>query len=108
MSFFKDPENYSFDEDWIKEIKKASHRDFTTGFYFGKPTEEDQVYTSSSYIRSYDFLGLVLEYDEDTKLATVEQRNRMFVGDEVEVFGPGKKTLYPKKSIRCGMRKEMK
>jgi len=89
--FFKDPENYSFDEDWIKEIKKASHRDFTTGFYFGKPTEEDQVYTSSSYIRSYDFLGLVLEYDEDTKLATVEQRNRMFVGDEVEVFGPGKK-----------------
>lgn len=89
--YFNDPDNYSFDEDWIKEIKKASHRDFTTGFYFGKPTEEDQVYTSSSYIRNYDFVGLVLDYDIDTKLATVEQRNRMFVGDVVEIFGPGRK-----------------
>ena len=89
--YFKDPDNYAFDDDWINEIKKASHRDFTTGFYFGKPTEKDQVYTSSSYIRGYDFVGLVLDYDEDTKLATVEQRNRMFVGDEIEVFGPDRK-----------------
>ncbi|QQY80572.1 putative protease [Keratinibaculum paraultunense] len=89
--YFKDPDNYTFDESWIDEIKKASYRDFTTGFYFGKPTEEDQVYTSSSYIRKYDFVGLVLDYDEDTKLATIEQRNRMFVGDEIEVFGPGRK-----------------
>lgn len=88
--YYKNPEGYKFDEEWLKEIKKASHRDFTTGFYFGKPTDEAQVYTSSSYIRGYDFVGLVLDYDEETKLATVEQRNRMFIGDEVEVFGPGK------------------
>lgn len=89
--YFKDPNNYIFDKSWIDEIKKASYRDFTTGFYFGRPTEEDQVYTSSSYIREYDFVGLVLDYDENTKLATIEQRNRMFVGDEIEVFGPGRK-----------------
>lgn len=88
--YYKDPDNYKFDEKWLREIKKASHRDFTTGFYFGKPTDEAQLYTTSSYIRGYDFVGLVLDYDEETKIATVEQRNRMFVGEEIEVFGPNK------------------
>lgn len=88
--YYKDPENYKFDEKWLGEIKKASHRDFTTGFYLGKPTDEAQVYTTSSYIRGYDFVGLILGYDEETKVATVEQRNRMFVGEEIEVFGPNK------------------
>lgn len=88
--YFKDPKNYNFNEKWVNEIKKASHRDFTTGFYFNKPTEEDQVYTSSSYIRKYDYVGLVLDYDEANKIATIEQRNRMFVGDKIEIFGPNK------------------
>ncbi len=88
--YYKDSDNYKFDEKWLREIKKASHRDFTTGFYFGKPTDEAQLYTTSSYIRGYDFVGLVLDYDEETKIATVEQRNRMFVGEEIEVFGPNK------------------
>lgn len=88
--YLKEPDNYEYKDEWLEEIKKASYRDFTTGFYFDKPTGEDQVYTSSSYIRNYDFVGLVLEYDEETSLATVEQRNRMFIGDEIEVFGPSK------------------
>ena len=71
----------------LLEIKKASHRDFTKGFYYKKPDENDQLY-SSSYIRTYDFVGLVLDYDKETKIATIEQRNRIFVGDEVEIFGP--------------------
>lgn len=89
--YYEDPDNYKFNENYLNEIKKASHRDFTTGFFFGKPTEEAQVYESSTYIRGYDFLGMILDYDLETKIATVEQRNRMFVGDEIEVFGPGKK-----------------
>lgn len=89
-AYMKDPENYKYNEDWLKEIKKVSHRDFTTGFYFGRPKDDAQVYTSSSYIRGYDFVGMVLDYDEETKIATIEQRNRIFVGEEVEVFGPGK------------------
>jgi len=88
--YLKDPKNYKFKKEWLDEIKKASYRDFTTGFYFNKPTKDDQVYTSSTYIRGYDFVGLVLDYDRNTKLATVEQRNRMYLGDEVEIFGPGK------------------
>ena len=88
--YFKDPKNYIFNEEWINEIKKASHREFTTGFYFNKPTAKDQVYTSSSYIREYDYVGLVLDYDADSKIATIEQRNRIFVGDKVEIFGPNK------------------
>src|SRR5690554_1595040 len=89
-AYMKDPENYKYNEDWLKEIKKVSHRDFTTGFYFGRPKDDAQVYTNSSYIRGYDFVGMVLDYDEETKIATIEQRNRMFVGDEIEIFGPGK------------------
>ncbi|WP_069649452.1 peptidase U32 family protein [Caloranaerobacter ferrireducens] len=88
--YLADPKNYVYNDKWLDEIKKASHRDFTTGFYFGKPTSEEQVYGSSSYIRTYDFTGLILDYDKDLGIATVEQRNRMFVGDEIEIFGPNK------------------
>lgn len=72
----------------LDEIKKVSHRDFTTGFFFKKPDENDQLYTTSSYIRNYDFVGIVLDYDKESKIATIEQRNRIFSGDELEVFGP--------------------
>ena len=88
--YYKDPENYKFDDKWLREIKKASHRDFTTGFYLGKPTNESQVYSTSSYVRGYDFVGMVLDYNKETKIATVEQRNRMFKGEEIEIFGPYK------------------
>lgn len=88
--YYENPKNFKFDEKWLREITKASHRDFTTGFYLGKPDSEAQVYDTSSYIRGYDFVGLVLDYDEKTRIATVEQRNRIFVGDKVEVFGPNK------------------
>lgn len=91
--YYRDPDNYKFDERCLREIRKASHRDFTTGFYLGKPTNEAQVYTTSSYVRGYDFVGLILDYDEETKIATVEQRNRIFVGEKVEIFGPNKEFI---------------
>lgn len=88
--YYKDPENYKFNEKYLDEIKKASYRDFTTGFFDGKPKDNAQVYTDNSYIRGYDFCGIVLDYNEETKMATIEQRNRMFLGDEIEIFGPGR------------------
>ena len=88
-SYYADPENYEFDPYLLEEVKKVSHRDFTTGFYFGQANQDSQVYETNSYIRGYDFIGLVLEYDEKTKIATVEQRNRIFKGEEIEIFGPG-------------------
>lgn len=87
-SYYKDPAGYSFDGSLLEEIKKASHREFTTGFSFNKPTGEEQIYNSSSYIRNYDFVGLVKSYDSSTGIATIEQRNRFAVGDELEIVPP--------------------
>ena len=84
----KEGDSYQSDPYWLEEVKKVSHRDFTTGFYFGEARENAQVYTSNSYIRGYDFVGRVLDYDGETGIALVEQRNRIFPEDEVEVFGP--------------------
>lgn len=86
--YFADPENYKFNPEELDELCKVSHRPYTTGFYYHKPDSETQVYTSSSYIREYDLVGLVLDYDEKTQTATITQRNRFFKGDEVEIMGP--------------------
>lgn len=88
--YYRTKDDYEFDTKYRDEIEKTSFRAFTTGFYFGKPSNEAQVYETSSYIRKYDFIGIVRDYDEETGIATVEQRNRMFVGDHIEVFGPDK------------------
>ena len=88
--YYKDPENYKYNPKYLEEIEKASHRAFTTGFFFGKTDADSQVYTTSSYIRGYDFVGMVLDYDKEKGIATIEQRNRMFQGEEIEIFGPGK------------------
>ena len=87
-SYFENPEACAVKEEWLEELEKVSHRSYTTGFYYGKPTEKDQIYTSSSYIQTSDFVGLVLDYDEATGFATVEQRNNMKLGQEIEVFQP--------------------
>jgi len=87
-AYYADPGNYRFDPEWLKELKKVSHREFTTGFYYNKPTNKDQNYQTSAYTRDYSFVGLVRSYDEETGFAVVEQRNKMDVGDEIEVFGP--------------------
>lgn len=87
--YYEDPENYKYDPYLLEEIKKVSHRDFTTGFFYGKANENSQVYEDNSYIRGYDFVGIVLDYNNDTKVATIEQRNRIFKGEDIEIFGPG-------------------
>jgi putative protease len=97
--YYKSPESYKFDPQWIDELSKVSHREFTTGFYLDKPTEKDQLYFSSSYIREYDFIGIVLDYDEKTGLATIEQRNRIFKGDDIEIIGPDYKMFGQKVKI---------
>ena len=88
--YFSDPENYTFDEAQYQELCKVSHRPYSTGFYLGKPTDEQQVYTDSSYIRDYDLIGIVLDYNPESKIATITQRNRFFVGDEIEIIQPKK------------------
>ncbi|MBK5261562.1 MAG: U32 family peptidase [Peptostreptococcaceae bacterium] len=87
-TYLENPEKYHFKEEWMDELKKVSHREFTTGFYFNKPTNKDQNYQTSAYTREYSFIGVVKSYDKITKIAVVEQRNKMSIGDEIEVFGP--------------------
>lgn len=98
-SYMNDTKGYMFKQEWLDELSKASHREFGTGFYFGKPDAKGQIYESSSYVRDYAFIGLVLDYDSETGLATVEQRNRMLVGDEIEVIGPHRQ-LFTQKLLK--------
>lgn len=87
-SYFAAPEQFEVKQEWVEELDKVSHRAYTTGFYYGRPTEKDQIYGTSSYTQTSDFVGLVLDYDEKTGFATVEQRNNMKVGQEIEIFQP--------------------
>jgi len=89
-AYYADPENYEFNPVWLEEVKKVSHRDYYTGFFFGIPDTGAQIYGSSSYIRTCDIIGIVLDYDVKTGLAKVTQRNRFFLGDEIEIMQPGK------------------
>jgi putative protease len=86
--YYKDPLNYKFDIKLLEELRKVSHRDFTTGFFYNEAKTNAQVFTTNSYIRKYDFVGMILDYDESTQIATIEQRNRIKVGDVLEIFGP--------------------
>jgi len=88
-AYYADPEGWTFKEEWLEELKKVSNRHFTNGFYFNKPRNVDQNYETSAYYREFIFIGLVLDYDAETGIATVEQRNKISDGDFVEVFGPG-------------------
>ena len=91
--YFENPEKYTFNEAEFEELCKVSHRPYTTGFYYQKPDASAQVYGSSSYIRDYDLIGIVTDYDEKSGLATVTQRNRFFKGDTVEIIRPMKPFL---------------
>ena len=75
-------------EQCLIELSKASHREFTNGFYYEKADEDAQNYKSSSYVREYSFVGMIKGYDEETSMAIVQQRNKMLIGDTVEIFGP--------------------
>lgn len=96
-AYLADPAGYRFDPAWYDELCKASHREFTHGFYYNKPTDKDQNYLTSDYIRDYSFVGLVRDTDEKSDLTTVEQRNKFSVGDTVEIFGPH--TVYWEETI---------
>lgn len=82
------PDSQTHVKYWKNELEKASHRDFTYGFYFGNPYKDGQLYTSSSYIRTYDVVGIIKNYDKGSCTATIEQRNKFCEGDLLECFGP--------------------
>lgn len=88
-SYMADPENYVLKPEWVEEINKAANRPLNTGFFYDTPDHEDHIYEPEEKAAPYDFAGLVLDYDPDTRMAVIQQRNHFKPGQEVEFFGPG-------------------
>ena len=84
----KDPKLYEANLDWYREeIAKCVNREFTTGFYFGKPDASSQIYENSTYVKDYTYLGTVASVD-DRGYARIEQKNKFSVGETIEVMKP--------------------
>ena len=82
--YIEDPKNYKYDPKLLEELMKPSHRPYTTGFYFDEKIRQN--YESSAYIQDYDMVGIVKDYNKESHIATVQQRNKVCNGDLVEVL----------------------
>lgn len=84
----KSEELYRQNMDWYREqIGGCTYREFTTGFFYGKPGESSQIYGNSTYIKGYTYLGIV-DHRDDWGYCQIEQRNKFSVGDEIEIMKP--------------------
>lgn len=88
-AYAADPENFKIKPEWLIELDKCANRDTASSFFEGTPGYQQQMFGNESNKKSpYDFCGLVLDYDETTHIATIQQRNHFKPGQEVEFFGP--------------------
>lgn len=88
-SYLEDPEHYEVKQEWIDELWKVAQRELQIGFFNGIPNEDEQLFGKRRKIPVYKFIGEVLGYDSETKIATIRQRNRFRTGDDIEFYGPG-------------------
>ena len=83
----KDPELYRQNMPWyLDQISNCTYRKFTTGFFFGKPDDEAQIYDSNTYVKDYTYLGIVGGTEDG--LCMIEQRNKFSVGETIEIMKP--------------------
>jgi len=93
--YMESKEKYEANMDWYKaEISKCTYRQFYTGFYYGKPDSESQVYDSNTYVNEYIYLGIVESADGNT--VKIEQKNKFLVGDEIEIMKPDGRNVFVK------------
>jgi putative protease len=86
--YLESPKLYQKNLPWyLEQISNCTYRQFTTGFFFGKPTEEAQIYDSNTYVKEYTYLGIAGEQNSEG-LYRIEQRNKFSVGEEIEVMKP--------------------
>lgn len=86
--YLESEEKYRSNMEWYKaEIGKCTYRQFTTGFFFGKPDENTQIYDSNTYMTEYTYLGIVGEKNSQNEYM-IEQRNKFSVGEQIEVMKP--------------------
>lgn len=89
--YMESEEKYRANIDWyLTEISKCTYRQFTTGFYFGKPDENTQIYDNNTYVNEYIYLGIAGESVQTAGqyCVRIEQRNKFCVGDEIEIMKP--------------------
>lgn len=90
--YLEDPELYKKNMPWyLDQISNCTYRQFTTGFYFGKPSEESQIYDSNTYVKEYTYLGIVGEIKDGRY--RIEQRNKFSVGEMIEIMKPNGENL---------------
>ena len=86
--YFESEDKYRQNMPWyLDEISRCTYRQFTTGFYFGKPSDEAQIYDANTYVNEYTYLGIVGDIDE-RGYARIEQRNKFCAGDVIEIMKP--------------------
>ncbi len=105
--YFESREKYENNMPWyLEQIVGCTYRQFTTGFFFGKPDENTQIYDNNTYVKEYTYLGIVGSNSE--KGYRIEQRNKFSVGEEIEVMKPGgENQAVTVKSIRDEEGREM-
>ena len=86
--YLESPEKYQANMQWYQsQISGCTYRKFTTGFFYGKPTDEAQIYDSNTYLKDYTYLGYAEEID-DRGYCRITQRNKFSVGEEIEIMKP--------------------
>lgn len=89
----EDPEKYRSNMPWYQEqISNCTYRQFTTGFFYGKPSSESQIYDSNTYIREYTYLGFAEEVCPDGRVR-ITQRNKFVTGETIEIMKPDGRNL---------------
>jgi putative protease len=86
--YCNDKENYEYNKEYEKVLRRCANRDSVVQFYNGIYDESCSYYNGREEISNQDFLGVVLDYDDETHIATIQQRNYFKVDDEVEIFSP--------------------
>ena len=81
--------NYKYDPAWYRELESVSHRDYATGYYYSDSHTDANLAKNNGYIKDKAYLAVVESYDESTGEALLTQRNKMCVGDEIELVTPG-------------------
>ncbi|MGJ7921462.1 peptidase U32 family protein [Neobacillus sp. LXY-4] len=87
-AYCADPDNFVIKQEWIEELDKCANRDTAPAFFEGVPGYKEQMFGNHSKKTTFEFAGLVLDYNPETKMVTLQQRNHFKPGDEVEFFGP--------------------
>ena len=81
---------YKYDPAWYAELESVTHREYATGYYFSDPRNDANIAKSAGYMKDKAYLAMALSYNEDSGEAEFCQRNKMCVGDEIEILTPGK------------------